>query len=172
MNANGFYYHIIYSSETDKTIRHFSRLQSLRLQHINTYNDTYSVHDEALKSHRGCLLCLLASCERRSVSTIGYQLLIFSSARLGGSPSSPPIHGDPLSPSVHTHPRLLVCYNYNNLSHNNLLKIHTKVIFRPFLVDFSKMYCLIFKFDATSLHPPAPPWPHIIVNSCTAQVLN
>ncbi len=47
-----FYYHMIYSPETDGQVRHCSRLQSLRLQQINTYNDTYSVHDDVLMSCR------------------------------------------------------------------------------------------------------------------------
>jgi hypothetical protein len=75
-------------------IKHCSRLQLLRLQQINTYNDTYSVHDEVLMSRGARLFRLLASCECLSVSTVGYQLLIFSVARQAGSPFSPRIHSE------------------------------------------------------------------------------
>ncbi len=109
-----FYYHMIYSPETDRQVRHCSWLQSLRLQQINTYNDTYSVHDEALMPRRARLLCLLASCERLSIFTVGYQLLIFSPTRRAGSPFSPCIHSDPISPRDHAHPRPFVCYSMHN----------------------------------------------------------
>jgi hypothetical protein len=71
-----FYYHMIYSPETDRQVRHCSQLQSLRIQQINTYNDIYSVHDDVLMSCRACLLRLLASYEHLPASTAGYQLLI------------------------------------------------------------------------------------------------
>jgi hypothetical protein len=108
-----FYYHMIYTPETDKQISHCSRLQSLRLQQINTYNDTYSVHDNVLMWCRGRLLCLLASCECLPASTTGYQLLISSPPpRRAGSPSLPRIHGGPISPRVHAHSCSFVCYSY------------------------------------------------------------
>jgi hypothetical protein len=73
-----FHCHMIYSPETDRQVGHCSRLQSLRLQQINTYNDKYYVHDDVLMSCRASLLCLLASYERLPASTAGYQLLISS----------------------------------------------------------------------------------------------
>jgi hypothetical protein len=85
-----FYYHMIYSPETDKQVRYCSRLQSLqslRLQQINMYNNTYSVHDNVLMLCQARLLCLLASYERLPVSTSGYQLLISSPSPPGGSGS-------------------------------------------------------------------------------------
>jgi hypothetical protein len=106
-----FYYHMIYSLETDRQVRHCSGLQSLRLQQINTYNDTYSVHDEALMSLRARLFCLLASCESLSVSTVGYNCLSSLPPGKPGPPSPPGIHGDPISLRFHAHPRPFVCYN-------------------------------------------------------------
>jgi hypothetical protein len=86
-----FSFHLIYSPETDRQVRHCSRLQSLRLQRINIYNDTYFVHDDVLMSCRARLLCLLASYERLPASTAGYQLLISSPPPQGwpGPPPSP-----------------------------------------------------------------------------------
>ncbi len=104
---------MIYSLETDRQVRHCSRLQSLGLQQINIYNDTYSVYDDVLMSCRARLLCLLASCERLSASTAGYQLLISSSPGWAGSPSFPHIHVGPISPRVNAHSCLFVCYSYD-----------------------------------------------------------
>ncbi len=70
------------------------------------------MHDEVLMSRRARLLCLLASYERLPVSTVGYQLLIFSPARCARSPFSPRIHGGPISPRVHTHSLPFVHYSY------------------------------------------------------------
>jgi hypothetical protein len=56
-----FYYHMIYSPETDHQIRHCSRLQLLKLNdELMWHNDTYSVHNEVLMSHRARLVVLLA----------------------------------------------------------------------------------------------------------------
>jgi hypothetical protein len=109
-----FYCHMIYSPETNRQVRHCSWLQSLRIQQINAYNDTYSVHNGALMSRRARLLCLLASWERLTVSTAGYQLLISSPARRARPPFSPYIHDGPISPRVHAHHCPFVCYS--NLS--------------------------------------------------------
>ncbi len=107
-----FYYHMIYSPETDRQVRHCSRLQSLRIQQINTYNDTYSMHDDVLMLCRARLLCPLASYEHLPISTAGYQLLIPSpSPRAGRVLSFPHIHGGLIFPMVHAHSRLFVCYS-------------------------------------------------------------
>ncbi len=105
-----FYYQMIYSPETDRQVRHCSCLQSLKLQQINTYNDTYSVYDNVLMLCQARLLCLIASYERQPASTAGYQLLISSPPGQAGSPSFPHIHGGIISPRVHAHSCLFVCY--------------------------------------------------------------
>ncbi len=56
-----FYYHMIYSPETDNQRRHRSQLQSLTLRQADVYNDTYSVHNEVLMSHWARPPVLLAS---------------------------------------------------------------------------------------------------------------
>ncbi len=103
MNANGFYCHVIYSPETGRQVKHCSWLQSLRIQQVNAYNDTYSVHNEALMLRRARLLCLLASWERLSVSAAKYQLLISSPDRGAGPPFPPTFMMAPFLPgSTHT----------------------------------------------------------------------
>ncbi len=76
-----FYYHMIYSPETDGQVRHCSWLQSLRIQQVIAYNDTYSVQNEVLMPCQTRLFCLLSPWECLTVSTARYQLLTSSPIR-------------------------------------------------------------------------------------------
>ncbi len=86
--------------------------RGLRIHQDNAYNDTYSVHKEALMLCRARLLCLLSSWEHLTVSAAWYQLLTSSPTRWAGPPFSPHINGGPISPRVHAH--LCPHVRYNN----------------------------------------------------------